>query len=66
MPWVKFSQRQVLFREAVLSFLGVAQEEQPKDVGHKDIGWYCKGHDVQECSKLFGAALSKVCQTCPD
>lgn len=29
-------------------------------------GEYCGGRDIEECAKVYGAALDRVCATCPD
>ena len=54
-----------MFREAVMSFLGVGNDESPIEKVEKTVGWYCRGECVAECSKMFGPALEKVCSTCP-
>ena len=56
----------MVFREAILAYLGVEpmKQKQIRNVG--EIGWYCHGECIEECSAMFGAALAKVCKTCPD
>ena len=55
-----------MFREAILAYLGVKPEESRKERTPGEIGWYCNGDCVSECSLMFGAALAKVCKTCPN
>lgn len=33
---------------------------------YQDIGEYCGGKDVEQCRKMFGEQLEKVCSTCPE
>jgi len=33
---------------------------------HQAIGDYCNGADVEECRKMFGEQLERVCSTCPE
>jgi len=30
------------------------------------IGGYCRGKDLEECRKMFGEGLARVCSSCPD
>jgi len=32
---------------------------------HQGVGDYCKGEHVEGCRKTYGAALERVCSTCP-
>jgi len=51
-----------------MAFLGVKDTEgknqsKPKN---QNVGQYCKGNSLTECSQYFGEALLKrVCATCP-
>ncbi len=67
-PYLKHREREVLFREAVLAFLGVPAGEGSKAVKQKTgqgIGEFCNGRDVEECGRYFGQGLPSVCATCP-
>ena len=33
---------------------------------HQAVGDYCKGVEIENCKKTFGAALERVCATCPN
>jgi len=33
---------------------------------HQEICGYCNGSDIEKCRKQFGAALERVCSTCPE
>jgi len=33
---------------------------------HQGLGDYCKGAEIEECRKVFGAQLDKICATCPN
>lgn len=33
---------------------------------HQEIGDYCKGKEIENCRKAFGAQLERVCSTCPE
>lgn len=64
---MKYHERQILFREGVISFF--VQEKKKNKPGKRDqgVGQYCKGADVEECRKYFGErSLPVVCSTCPD
>ena len=55
-------------RDAVLAFLGV--KDQPASAraarSGQALGEYCRGADVEECRRMFGEGLARVCATCPD
>jgi len=59
--------RDMLFREAVIHFLGADPDKSKgsKNFKLKKVGEYCKGNDVAECGGYFGSFLSNVCATCP-
>jgi hypothetical protein len=59
--------RDMLFREAVIGFLG-ADTNKSKSVSSKSgkaIGEYCQGKDVKECHSYFGDYLVNICASCP-
>jgi hypothetical protein len=33
---------------------------------HQAVGEYCNGVEVENCRKVFGSQLERVCSTCPD
>ncbi|GAB63106.1 hypothetical protein KSU1_C1510 [Candidatus Jettenia caeni] len=57
-----------MFREAVLAFMGVKDEDTgAQGVLVKNRGEYCKGVDLEACRRYFGEAiLERVCATCPN
>ena len=59
----------MIFREAVLAFLGVKDQQEAPPAQRRDqaVGEHCRGADVEECRRYFGEEmLSRVCSTCPD
>jgi len=36
------------------------------EMQHQGLGEYCNGTEVDECRKLFGTQLDKLCATCPN
>lgn len=66
-PYLKFWERQILFREVVIGFIGggqIEKENKGKNIKNK-IGHYCNGKDVVECKSYFGDELVNICMTCP-
>lgn len=62
--YIKPCVRQVIFREAVLAYLGVKDESTKKQ--NQAIGEHCKGKYLKQCEENFGKGLTRVCSTCPD
>lgn len=72
-PWVRYRKRGAIFRESVIHLcrgfgIEVKFSENEKAVPCRDqqIGQYCDGKDIEECRRMFGEALPRVCSTCPD
>lgn len=51
-PWLKHRQREIIFREAVLAFLGVRSEEG------------CGPEQRDKCRAQFGEYLKWACDNC--
>lgn len=67
-PYLEFWERQLLFREVVIAFMGgnnLPKSGIKADSQVKGLGWYCKGADISECRKYFGGNLENICMTCP-
>ena len=73
-PFIKYKAKNIVFREAILNFLGVdfskADKKIAKDITDADkqkiIGKYCNGKYIKQCKKQFGDNLWLVCSTCPE
>ena len=66
-PYLKHRKRQILFREAVLDFFGYKAGGEKAERGREQaVGEYCKGRDIEECRRVFGDGLPRVCATCPE
>ncbi|NJB66436.1 hypothetical protein GGQ74_000076 [Desulfobaculum xiamenense] len=65
-PWLEHAQREELFREAVLAFLGVGRAEAapPPAQPRQDVGTACGGRRVGECALVFGTGLALACSSC--
>jgi hypothetical protein len=65
MDYLEYQGREILFREAVLGFLGANKKETTSKVSSQRLGHYCKGKDIIECRSYFGEELINICATCP-
>jgi len=46
---------------------GVKSAPQPGQIRRdQPLGGYCGGADLEECRRMFGANLARICATCPD
>lgn len=68
-PWLHERQREILFQEAVLAFMGVDWNSEPDERPasawpDQGLGARCRGGHVRECMQEFGNALELVCSTC--
>lgn len=34
--------------------------------GKQPLGGYCGGRDIEQCRRMFGENLERVCATCPN
>jgi hypothetical protein len=65
-PYIEQRGRDMLFREAIIKFLGADTKKKGTSGHHKKhLGQYCQGKDIQECRGYFGDFLINVCATCP-
>ena len=67
-PYIEQCSRDILFREAIIAFLGADGKPKNKNTKqkiNKSIGEYCQGRDINECYSYFGDNLLNICSTCP-
>lgn len=63
------AQREAVFQEAVLAFMGVAwpPKKTPAETPpqpRQGVGAACGGQCVDECARTFGTGLALACSSC--
>lgn len=73
--YIEFKEREIVFRESFIGLMVAFGFQDPqhsskrilKAKKNQGIGEYCKGADVEECTKYFGKdVLKRVCASCPN